>query len=376
MRPRSSRRRTRSEARPLKILLIRLRLIGDVVLTTPIIRAIRRARPDAHLTYLVEPQAAAVVARNPHLDAVLVTPLVHGAARAREDASLARRLRRERFDAVLDLHGGPRSSLLTWATGAPIRIGYTIAGRGWMYTQRVTRLRGHWPRHSVENQWDLAEALLPEIGRPSREADPVEMAEDPAAQGRVDARLQALGIDASHELIVVHVGAGNEFRRWPEDGFARVSAAVSSGHPNRRIILTTGPAQAARADEVRRLALGLGVGADAMAVACDLDLGELRNLIARSRLFVGSDSGPAHIAATTATPMVVIYGPTTPAVWGPWRAPSLVTEAVDAGDLPCRPCDQRACEPGDFRCLRGLAPETVAASAVRAIERSRDVRRG
>jgi len=375
MRPRSS-RRARHEARPLKILLIRLRLIGDVVLTTPIIRAIRRARPDARVSYLVESQAAAVVAHNPHLDRVLVTPLVHGLARVREDASLAWTLRRERFDAVIDLHGGPRSSLLALATGAPIRIGYTIAGRGWMYTRQIPRPRAHRPRHSVENQWDLAEALLPEIGRPAPGTDPVEMAEDPSAGGRVDGRLQALGIGAGHELIVIHVGAGNEFRRWPEAAFAQVIAALSSERANRRIILTTGPAQASQAEDVRRLAQERGVPAEALAVACDLDLGELRNLVARSRLFIGGDSGPAHVAATTGTPMVVIYGPTTPDVWGPWRAPSLVTETVDAGALPCRPCDQRVCEPGDFRCLRGIGAEVVVAAAGRAIERSRAWRLG
>jgi ADP-heptose:LPS heptosyltransferase len=111
-------------------------------------------------------------------------------------------------------------------------------------------------------------------------------------------------------------------------------------------------------------------------VACDLDLDELRSLVSRAILFIGGDSGPAHIAATTRTPIVVIYGPTTPVVWGPWRDPSLVTETVDVGSLPCRPCDQRVCEPGDFRCLRGLSPEAVAASAARAIERSRESRRG
>jgi heptosyltransferase I len=346
------------------------------VLTTPVIRAIRRARPGARLAYLVEPDSAAVVAKNPHLDDVYVAPLLHGLPRARVDASLAVRLRREKFDAVIDMHGGPRSSLLALATGAPVRIGYTIAGRGWMYTTQVARPRGHRARHSVENQWDLAEALLPEIGRPTPAADPVEMADDPAASARIAGRLHAAGIDASHELVVIHVGAGNEFRRWPGGAFARVASGLSSGAPNRRIILTTGPAQAARADEVRELAVRQGVPGDAIAVACDLGLDELRSLVARAILFIGGDSGPAHIAATTGTPMVVIYGPTTPAVWGPWRDPALVTETVDLGSLPCRPCDQRVCEPGDFRCLRTLTPEAVAASAARAIERSRESRRG
>ena len=339
------------------------------MLTTPVIRAIRRARPGAHLSYLVEPQAAPVVSGNPNLDEVIVTPLLRGAARLREDASLALRLRRSRFDAVIDFHGGPRSSLLALATGARERVGYTIAGRGWMYTTRVPRPRGHRRRHSVENQWDLAEALLPELGRPTPANDPVEMFEDADAGRRIEARCLALGVDPAHELIVMHVGAGNEFRRWPEASFAAVAAGLASGRPNRRIILTTGPAQAPMADDVRRIALGLGAEAGAISVACDFGLDELRGLVARARLFIGGDSGPAHVAATTATPMVVLFGPTTPSVWGPWRGAGAATETVDAGELACRPCDQRVCEPGDFRCLRGISPGTVMAAAARAMAR-------
>ena len=337
------------------------------MLTTPVVRAVRRARPAAHLSYLVEPQAAPVVAGNPNLDEVIVSPLLHGAARLREDAALALRLRRARYDAVIDFHGGPRSSLFALASGARERVGYTIAGRSWMYTTRVPRPRGYRPRHSVENQWDLAEALLPDLGRPTRGHDPVEMREDQGAVIRAERRLQGLGVTASHDLVVIHVGAGNEFRRWPESSFAELAAGLTVGWPNRRIILTTGPAQAAHAEAVRRLAIERGAGADAMAVACDVGLDELRSLVARARLFVGGDSGPAHIAATTVTPMVVLFGPTTPVVWGPWREAGARTETVDVGDLPCRPCDQRVCDPGDFRCLRGISPGMVMAAAERVM---------
>jgi ADP-heptose:LPS heptosyltransferase len=337
------------------------------VLTTPVIRAIRRARPAARLSYLVEPQAAPVVAGNPNLDAVIVSPLLRGAARLREDARMALLLRRARFDAAIDFHGGPRSSLLALASGARERVGYTITGRSWMYTTRVPRPRGHRRRHSVENQWDLAEALIPDLGRPTRERDPVEMREEAGTAGRVERRLQGLGIAPSDHLIVVHVGAGNEFRRWPAPSFAEVAAGLTSGRRNRRIILTTGPAQAPYADEVRRLAIERGAAAGAISVACDVGLDELRGLVARARLFLGGDSGPAHIAATTATPMVVLFGPTTQAVWGPWRREGACTATVDAGELPCRPCDQRVCEPGDFRCLRRISPEAVMAAADRVM---------
>ena len=150
-----------------------------------------------------------------------------------------------------------------------------------------------------------------------------------------------------------------------------LAARLTAAAPNRRIILTTGAAQAGRAEAVRRLAVERGVPGRSLAVACDLDLAELRTLVARASLFIGGDSGPAHIASTTMTPMVVLFGPTTPEVWGPWRDPALPTELVDAGTLACRPCDQRVCEPGDFRCLRGIGPDAVVSAALRAIARDR-----
>ncbi|MDO8835641.1 MAG: glycosyltransferase family 9 protein, partial [Vicinamibacterales bacterium] len=338
-------------------------------LTTPVIRAIRRAEPDAHLTYLVEPSAAPVVTANPHLDDVIVAPLRSGLPRWGGDAALALRLRRARFDVVLDFHGGPRSSLLTWLSGARRRIGYDVSGRGWMYSERVHRPRTHRPRHSVENQWDLLTQFMPGLAPPSVHDDPVEMPDDADARARADDRLRAHGLDPHGPFVVMHVGAGNEFRRWPAQAFAAVVDGLHAQEPDRRMILTTGPAQAPAAEAVRQLAIARGVPGQAVTVVCDLDLAELRSLVGRARLFLGGDSGPAHIASTTAVPMVVLFGPTTPQVWGPWRSRALATETVDVGPLPCRPCRQRHCEPGDFRCLRGLAPDAVLAAAHRALTR-------
>ena len=197
-----------------KILLIRLRLIGDVVFTTPAIRAIRRTLPDARLSYLVEPAAFPVVADNPHLDDVIRVERQSGVHRVVGDLALARRLRRDAYDVVIDFHGGPRASWLTRATGAPIRIGYAIPGRSWHYTRVVDRAADLRPRHSVVNQWDLLASLDPRLSKaPDPADDRVEMPESPAAAARVGARLAEAGVTAGHRLIVVHVSAGNPFRR-------------------------------------------------------------------------------------------------------------------------------------------------------------------
>src|SRR5687767_5724394 len=116
----------------MQILIVRLREIGDVVLTTPAVRGIRTRFPDARLTYVVEPAAAPVVIHNPHLDEVIVAPRTRGLAGCAADLALGRRLRTRGYDLAIDFHGGPRASLLTWLSGATTRVGYHVIGRSWM----------------------------------------------------------------------------------------------------------------------------------------------------------------------------------------------------------------------------------------------------
>ena len=115
----------------MRILLVRLRLIGDVVLTTPLLRALKRRYPEAQLTYLVEPAAAPIVRANPHLSEVMLVPRRRGVARLRDDLAIARQLRQQRFDVAIDLHGGPRAAWFTWASGAPVRRPRASRRRRW-----------------------------------------------------------------------------------------------------------------------------------------------------------------------------------------------------------------------------------------------------
>jgi lipopolysaccharide heptosyltransferase II len=352
----------------LKILLVRLRLIGDVVFTTPLLRALRRQFPQAHLTYVVEPLAEPVVRGNPHLNEVLVVPLRRGLARVADDVAMASRLGRERFDIAIDLHGGPRAAWLTWASGAPMRIGYATRGRSWMYTHAVPRPADLGPTHSVVKQWTLLGPLG--IGPCDPARDAVDMRSDRGAAARVEERLADAGIDPSRPLIVLHVSAGNPFRRWPADSFATLVVELARRDPARRFMLTSGPsdAEAARAIADRaRQQLG---GSGAAVAYGTFEVDELRALAECAAVYIGGDSGPLHIASTTGTPVVALFGPTLPERSMPWRDPRWFAEAVDAGPLPCRPCRQRTCEPGDFRCLTRIAPERVVDAAERALDAS------
>jgi lipopolysaccharide heptosyltransferase II len=347
-------------------------LIGDVVFTTPAIRALRRSYPDARIAYVVEEEAAAVVRRNPHLDEVIVARSPRAPSRLRADLALVRRLRREKYDLAIDFHGGPRSSLITWLSGAPRRIGYEVPGRSWMYTTRVPRPRALRPRHSVVSQWDILGPLG--IAAPDPEIDPTEMPDDPTASAAVARRLLDAGIGADHPIIVVHVSAGNPFRRWPQAAFIELVCRLASQDPNRRIILTSGPSDAGAAAAVSRHARHrLAPHERPAVVECgEFDLAELRSLIARAALYIGGDSGPLHVAGTTETPVVGLYGPTLPVRSQPYRSAAVVSAAAEVHGLSCRPCDQRTCAPGDFRCLTGISAEAVAALAERALVRPKD----
>jgi len=333
------------------------------VLTTPAVAAVRRHFPHAHLAYLVERAAEPVVRHNPHIDELIVAERPRGVARILYDAQLAWRLRRAAFDLVVDFHSGPRSAWLTRATGAPQRIGYAAPGRAWAYTVRLPWSRALVPpRHSVQNQWDLLRPLG--ISPPDPTRDPVEMASDAAVAASVDRRLAAANVDRRSRLVVVHVSAGNPFRRWPPEHFATVVAALARDADCRRIIITSGPSEHDAADAIAAAAQRLALEAAPRIVRCgEFNLSELRELVSEAALYIGGDSGPLHVAATTRVPIVALFGPTLPERSMPWRAPDIPAVAIDAGPLACRPCHQRECVPGDFRCLTRIDPERVIAAA-------------
>ena len=350
----------------MRILLVRLRLIGDVVFTTPLLSALRRQYPEAHVSYVVEPDAAPIVEGNPHINELILVPRRRGLARIADDVRIARQLARGRYDLAIDLHGGPRSAWLTWASRAPRRIGYTIPGRSWMYTDVVQRSRQLTPRHSVMNQWDLLAPLdIPPLD-PAR--DPLQMPDSFQAARSIDGFLTHSRVGRGDALIVIHVSASTRFKRWPEDSFVSLVTALVRQGTNRKVFFTSGPSDAEAAQRIADAARReLGPLATAILESRQLTLPELRALIARAALFVGGDSGPVHIAATTSVPIVELLGPTLAERSFPWRDPSFYSEIIDPGELPCRPCHQRTCVPGDFRCLTGIGADRVLAAAERAL---------
>jgi len=235
-----------------------------------------------------------------------------------------------------------------------------------MYTEAVTRSRQLTPRHSVLNQWDLLAPLdIPPLD-PAH--DPLQMPDSLQASRSVDSYLAQSRIDRGDALIVIHVSASTRFKRWPEESFVSLVTGLVRQGSNRKVFFTSGPSDGDAAQRIATAARHqLGTLGPAILENRPLSLPELRALIARAALFVGGDSGPLHIAATTSVPIVELLGPTLAERSFPWRDPRFHSEIVDPGALPCRPCHQRKCVPGDFRCLTSIGADRVLAAAERAL---------
>jgi ADP-heptose:LPS heptosyltransferase len=191
---------------------------------------------------------------------------------------------------------------------------------------------------------------------------------EPAAASAVERKLSAWKIPASDRLILIHVSAGNPFRRWPESHFAELAHTLVSAAPDRWVIFTGGPSDREATARVLAVAKELaGPSAGRLIDGEALSLPELRALCDRAALYIGGDSGPLHMASASDVPIVGLFGPTLAERSAPWRPPEVPSVSVDAGPLPCRPCDQRVCAPGDFRCLTTLGAAGVVSAAERLL---------
>lgn len=331
-----------------KVLLVRLRRIGDVVMTTPAIMALRKGLPSAHISYVIETPYRDLIEGNPYVDRVIVLPRPMS---TKNFMNIVRAIRKERFDAAIDFHGGPTASLLTLFSGARKKIGYRIKYKSFVYDIKLPRGRTAGHLHSVENHINLVKALgirvpaFPPLFLP----EPLE-----SEKKKIHDFFSANHIGESR-VVVLHIGAGNEFREWGIDNWAKF-VSILSKKQDLNIVMIGAPEETGIAGQILE-----GQPSSVLSLVGKLKLRELKELIARASLYVGPDSGPMHIAASTATPIVAYFGPNLSAYNSPWQARSIIIEK----DLSCRPCNQRRCISGDFRCMQTITPEEVYAACTR-----------
>jgi heptosyltransferase-3 len=335
-----------------RVLVVRLRSSGDTVLTTPALFALRRSLPHAQIDILLEDWVAPVLDGSDLIDRVITLPRDSTSARAR----IARELRSARYDVVYNLHGGTTATFLTRATGAKHRVGFE--------NYQYARLHNHvapspltiWQRptlHSVEQQL----ALIGWTGVPVTDRPATRLAVTDSAAMSIARRLEAAGLDANEPIAMIHPTAAFDTKQWAVENFARVNKELRDRDLAPVIVVAPNEKQTAQSlteeSSAGRLTLS------------DLSLPEVTALAGRARLFVGNDSGIAHIAAAAGAPCVVIFGSSNRNHWRPWTTQP---NEIVFEEMACQPCPGYSC--AEFEkpeCILRVPVERVVAAIDRIL---------
>jgi len=336
-----------------RILVIRLRAIGDVVLSTAVLPNLREAYPNAVIHFMTEPPSVPVIEGHPAIDGVLAVPGDPWIRPFRKAAWLeffrfASALRKAKYDLVLDLFGNPRSAWITLFSGARVRVGFGFRGRMVAYN-RVVEPRGN-SVHEVEVNLDA----LRKIGVPVVSAVPM-LPFGAGERSTVDAWIRHNRLD-QNRLVALHVWGGWPAKRWGLNRFAGLADQLVSRH-RAQVVLLWGPGERKHAEAVQS---GMR---EASVLAPKLSLKELGALLSRCRLVVANDSGPMHIAAAVGAPTLGIFGPTHWRLQGPYGERSAV--AYKKG-LACLGCNKLECS--HRTCMESLSVDEVLRVAEEALD--------
>lgn len=326
-----------------KILVIRLRSIGDIVLLTPALHLLKAWRPDLLVSVLVESRFRELLEGNSDVDEILAPG--EGPIKAASQLAVAFALRRKRFTLCLNLHGGPTSRFLNRMCGARIKVGFEHFRSPGQYQILIPDARlilGQPSVHTAEHQ----AAVLFHLGLPRVEIPRARIFVSGEHAKWWKATRASLGLEPGDEFVLIHPTALYGTKQWAPEKFVRLSGWLER-ETRLKPVFSCGPGeggvllavQHAAAFPIRRLEAP--------------SLGRFAAAIADARLFVGNDSGPAHLAAALSRPLVVIFGSSSSSIWGPWprRAASPQARVVQ-NSYECNPC------PGD-RCYRFERPECI-----------------
>jgi ADP-heptose:LPS heptosyltransferase len=351
---------------PHKVVVLRTNRIGDFILSTPALRALRVALPEAHFTFIGLPFLRNLVARSPHLDRFVEFPGFPGMAEQFFDARVALRffgaMQDERFDIAIQLNGsGVYSNPFALMLGARWTVGWVRASAQLTSGEGAGLLDAALPAPETGHEIDRVLTLPLFLGA-AEQGKAVEFplrGEDRAA---VDELLAAGPVPLASNLIGVHPGAREMTKRWASERFAAAAMEVQRRHGG-VIVIVGGPDERELGAEV--LAALLANRCEALNLTGRTTLPMLGALIERMAVLLTNDSGPAHIAYALGTPTVTVFGGTDPSRWGPPLDERFIALT---NPVHCWPCPHWVC-PTDRECLAGITVDTVVEAAGRVLTR-------
>jgi heptosyltransferase-2 len=332
-------------AAPSRILVIQTAFLGDAVLTTPLLGALRGQFPDAKLVVLCTPEIGEVFERHPAVSEIILFDKRGKDHSLVAQWKLSRRIRAMGFDLAIIPHRSVTSALLAWLARIPRRIGFSASQGRWLLTDVVPF---EWGVHDVERNL----ALMKVFGVQNPSGD-LWLQPEPEASTKILARLQSAGVGASDNVIGINAGSIWATKRWLPEGFAAVADRLIR-ELGAKVVFIGGAKDSGTMERILSLMKEKPVN-----WVGQTSLKELVAVIARCRAFLTNDSGPLHIAVASRIPTVAIFGPTTKELgFFPYGKGHLVIEK----DLSCRPCGLHGadqCPLGHFKCMKDISSEEV-----------------
>ncbi len=336
-------------------MLTRMKFIGDVVLTTPLIRTLRDTFPAAYLAYLGDAKSVSLLEHNPYLNEIIPFDFspkgVFNRNTLFEQVRVAALLRKKKFDLAIDLFCNPRSALLTFATGAPVRVGGDLHLRGKLYTIRI-RDDGT-PKSAIDFHYQSLKAAGIQ---PLHYKTEIFLTEKENADAR--GFLKQQDIDVTKPVVAIHPGATWPSKLWLPERFAQLSDRIFA-ELHAQTVLTAGPDDLEVVKKVRHAA-----SKEARMLPV-LSLRKLAAVLSQCSVFVTNDCGPMHIAVAVGTSTVGIFGSGEENIWFPYTQefPDGSSKHIALRkDVPCHPCHLNICNrtgEGYMECMKLLSVEEV-----------------
>ena len=318
--------------------------VGDAVLTTPAIRAVRQGLPNAQITVLAKPWVAPVFYSNPDIDEVFLYDAKERHRGWFGKARLARELRKIGFDLAVLFQNAFEAALLTCLAGVPRRLGYDTDGRSPFLTHCVALSKNHKQGHQIDYYLGILEGASLKVS--SRDLILVLTEEDRASAQVI---LRRRGIEEKDRLVAINPGAAyGSAKRWPAERYAALCDRIQTQWKVKTIILG-GPGEESVGLHISKL-----MKQPCVSLCGETSLREAAAVIERCHLFVTNDSGLMHIAAALDIPLIALFGPTDPVATGPANPRSQVVQVPTS----CSPCLKREC-PEDHRCMERITVERV-----------------
>ena len=347
-----------------RILCVRLDALGDVLMTTPALAALKESVSGRHLTLLTSSAGAAVAPLLPLVDETIAydPPWMKATpqrASSAEDRELIERLRGERFDAAVIFtvysQNPLPAALLCYLAEIPLRLAHARENPYQLLTTWIPEPEPQQlVRHEAQRQLDLV-ACVGAMTRDTRLTVRVPQ----EAKAAVSRRLAAEGIELEAPWIVIHPGASASSRRYPAEHFARAAGKLASEHGH-QLIFTGSAGERELVESIRE-----AVGERTWSLAGETSLEELAAVLALAPLLISNNTGPVHLAAAVGTPVVDLYALTN-MQHAPWQVP----HELLFHEVPCRNCYQSVCPLEHHDCLRRVSPTAVVDAALRLLAES------